>query len=686
MKNYSPEQLRTISVIGHGSVGKTSLCDSLTFTAGTTDRLGSVDAGTSFFDFSDESIEKKHSLSTSFGICEWKNHKINIIDTPGLADFYGEAIGGIAVSDGSILIIEGVSGVEVGSLKTWNLAKKAEIPVMLWVNRIDRDNVDFLRILDDVKSTLNKHIIPAVFPMGTGPQFKGLINVISGKAVDSEGKDIPIPDDFKNTFDEYRRILIESAAESDEELMESFFENETLTDEELKRGVKKAVHAKDLFLLFCGLSIPPVGQKYLLDAMVDFFPSPLCKKPVKAILNKEEIDIAPDVSGAFVARVFKLAIDKHVGETAYARVLRGSAEGSMDIINSSKKNTERLGNYYFISGSSRTDADKLVTGDIVAIAKLKNTGTSDTLTAKAEQVILPPINFPEPVYRASITAKTRGDEDKMGVGLSRLTSMDPTFIVRNESEINQTTVSGMGEQHLSVMLKRLQEMTNVEAELSKPGIAYHETITKTASGAYKHKKQSGGRGQYGHVLMRLEPLGRGEGYIFESKVVGGNVPTKYIPAVEKGVLEAMINGPISGSKVVDVKAVVYDGSSHSVDSSDMAFKIAGRQCYRQVMMEAGPILLEPVMSLEITVPDEFMGDVMGDINTRRGKILGMESEGNFQILKALIPQAELYQYTSTLRSLTQARGSFSQTFSHYNQVPRDVQDKIAAESAGQEEQ
>jgi len=673
MKNYSSEKLRTVSVLGHGSVGKTSFCDAMLFAGGGSERLGNVDEGTSVFDYTAESREKKHSFGSSIANLDWNDHKVNIIDTPGLADFHGETIGAISASDLAILLIDGKDGVEVGSYKTWNFAKDANLPVFVYVSRVDRENAAFDRVLEQAREMFNKHIIPVVFPVMDGDSFTGVVNAITGKAEDAEGKAIPVPEAAKEQMESYRMQLIEEAAEADEELMEVFFANETLTEDELRKGIKLAVKNRGLFPLYCGTSIPPVGQKFVLDAVVEYSPSPLEATPTEVI---DGDPVLPDPQGSFVARAFSTKHDKHVGDMVYLKILRGSAEGSHEAINVARHQTERLGNYYYMNGASREDTSKMVAGDVIAVAKLKNTITNDVLCDKSHQVKLVPIAFPNPVYRAAIRAKKRGDEDKMGVGLHKLGSMDPTFITRNETNIGQTTVNGMGELHLMTMLARLKELSGVEAELFKPRIAYQETITKKASGAYKHRKQSGGRGQYGHVLMRIEPKSRGEGYEFASEVSGGNVPTKYIPAVEKGVVEAMHKGPISGSEVIDIKAIVTDGSSHAVDSSDMAFKLAASKCFQNLMMEAGPVLLEPIMSLEITVPDDYMGDVMGDVNSRRGKIQGMEARGGFQVIKAAVPQAELYQYTSSLRSLTQARGSFTQSFSHYEATPRDIQQKI----------
>ncbi len=682
MKEYSPDKLRTLSVIGHGSVGKTSLCDSLLFCSGGSERLGSVDDGTSVFDHSAESRDRKHSLCLSMGICEWSDHRINLLDTPGLEDFYSETIGGISASDGAILVLDGTDGVEVGSYKTWNFAAEAGIPVMLWVNRVDNENADFERVLGETRDNLSKHVIPAVFPIMEGASFKGLVNVLKGTAVDDKDSEMPIPDSAKDMYETCLAQLTEEAAETDEELMEAYFANDSLTPEEMAKGLRAAIGQRDLFLLFCGVSKPPTGQRFLLDAIGEFIPSPLERRPE---LTEKGDEVSPDPSGTFVARAFNTSLDRHVGDMVHIRVLRGSIKGSVDVVNSSRNSGERMGNYYYVNGSERLDTARLVTGDVAAVAKLKHTATNQTLTDKGKQVVLRPIAFPEPVYRAAIIPGKRGEEEKMGSGLNKLSSQDPTFVVRNEAEIGQTTVSGMGEQHINVMLKRLKDLVGVEAEVFRPRIAYHETISRTASGAYKHRKQSGGRGQYGHVFLRLEPLPRGEGFVFKSEVVGATVPTKFIPAVEKGIMETLGNGPISGSRVVDVKAVVYDGSSHSVDSSDMAFKLAASKCFKEVMMQAGPALLEPIMNLEITVPEEFMGDVMGDINTRRGRIQGMEADGNFQIIRAQVPEAELYQYTNTLKSLTQARGSFLQTFAFYEPVPKDLQERIAAETKSEDE-
>ena len=678
MKDYTPDKLRTISVIGHGSVGKTSLCDALVYTSGAVERLGSVDDGNSNFDYTNESRERKHSLTFSPGICEWQKHRLNLLDTPGLADFYGETIGSISVSDGAVLVLDGTSGVEVGSLKTWSYAAGHQLPVIIWVSGMDRENVSFDRVMEQVRESLHRHAVPFLFPVMDDGELTALVDVLGNRAIDPEGNEIEVPDSARERCDELRKELMETAAESDEELMESYFENDTLSEAELRRGLRQSIAARDLFPVLCGVSVNSLGAKELLSSLVSFIPSPL-QRPAQPD-KSGEAEIAPDPDGSFVARVFSTKVDKHVGEMVFVRVLRGGIQGTEEAYNTEQQISERLNNYYYVSCGERIETDRLVTGDIAAIAKLKGTMTNDTLSTKKDQVELRPIAFPEPVYRAAIYAKKRGEEDKMGSGLSTLSSMDPTYVVRNEAEIGQTTVSGMGEQHHAVMLERLKEMTGVEAELVKPRIAYHETITKTAKGQYKHKKQTGGRGQYGHVHIRLEPQPRGAGFEFDSEVTGGNVPTKHIPAVEKGFTEALEEGPLSGCTVVDVKAIVTDGSYHPVDSSDMAFKYAANRAFREVMMQAGPILLEPVMELEIMVPEEFMGDVMGDINSRRGKIQGMEAEGAFQIIKAQVPEAELYQYTSTLRSLTQARGSFSQTFSHYEKVPRDVQQKVAEEN------
>ncbi|MCD4702365.1 MAG: elongation factor G [Candidatus Aegiribacteria sp.] len=685
MKNYNSDKLRTIAVVGHGTVGKTSLCDSLLFAGGAVERLGSVDSGTSQFDYTDESRERKHSLSSSMGIVDYNGYKINIIDTPGLADFHGATIGSVTVSDGVLLVVDGSDGVEVGTLKTWDFAARSEKPLMIWINRVDRDIADFDRALEDIRNNLRKSAIPVTFPVKENGVFSAIVNVLTGKAVNAEGKEIPVPDSAKDDAEMYRMQLVEAAAESDEKLMESFFENETLTEKEMTEGLKKAFATRNIFPVFSGMALPPVGQKFLLDSIPTLIPSPLEGPPAAATEGDKEVEIAPDPSGPFVAKVFNCKVDTHMGEIVFVRVQSGCIEGTTDISNTTRNASERLGNYYFISGSNRTSADRLVTGDIAAIAKLKNTTTNDTLGQKGSKIILKPIVFPEPVYRVGIAPRERGNEDKMGSGLSLLAAQDPTLILRNESEIGQTTLSGMGELHLKVMLSRLKDATGVETETFKPKIAYHETITRKAEGSYKHKKQTGGRGQYGHVFIRLEPLPRGTGFEFKSKVVGGNVPTNFIPAVEKGIIEAMKNGPISSCKVVDLQAVVYDGSYHPVDSSDMAFKLASRKCFKNVMMDAGPSLLEPVVNMEVTVPEEFMGDVMSDLTSRRGRIQGIEAEGAFQVIKASVPEAELFQYTSTLKSLTQARGSFTQSFEGYQPVPRDIQEKIMASIIEEEE-
>lgn len=676
MKNCTSDKLRTLAVVGHGSVGKTSLCDALVYRSGGAERQGSVDEGTSLFDYTAESRDKKHSLTSTLGICQWKESRINLIDTPGLTDFHGDTIAAVSAADCTLVVMDCTDGVEVGTYKTWNYAEDAESPCLLWVNRVDRDNSDFERVLNQAREMLSRAVIPFVFPIIEGNQCSGLVNVLTGTAVDLRGKPVPLPEAAAEKVDQYMSELVEQAAEADEQLMEQYFANDGLTPEELSRGILAAVKNRGLFPLFAGVSVPSAGQEFLLDGIVRFVPPASEARGVKTLSGRI---LPPDPRGPFVARAFSTKLDRHVGEMVYIRVVSGKAEGSREVHNMEKNSGERLGNYYHMHGPNRLDTSAMVCGDIIAVAKLKNTFTNDTLADKNSGITLAPIVFPSPVYRAAIAPKKRGEEDKMGAGLNKLATMDPTFLAKMEPDINQTTVSGMGELHLNTMLDRLKDLTGVDAEIFKPRIAYHETISKSAQGSYKHKKQSGGRGQYGHVFLRLDPLPRGAGFEFASEVVGGTVPTKFIPAVEKGVLETLHKGPVSGSRVVDVKAVVFDGSSHSVDSSDMAFKLASSKCFQDVMMQAGPTLLEPIMALEVTVPEEFMGDVMGDLNSRRGKIQGMEARGAFQVIKGLVPEAELYQYTSSLRSLTQARGSFSQEFSHYEPVPREVQERIQAE-------
>lgn len=676
MKTYTSHTLRTMAVLGHSSVGKTSLCDALVFRSGGTERQGSVDEGTSLFDHTTESREKKHTLTSSLAACEWDGGRINLIDTPGLTDFHGDTIAAVSASDGALVVMDCTDGVEVGTYKTWKYAEEAEAPTLFWVNRVDRDNADFDRVLEQAREMLSRAVIPFVFPIMEGDACRGLYHLLEEKAVDLQGKPRSAPAATLEKAQTYTAALMELAAEADEELMEQYFSNDTLSPEELLKGVRIAVKNRGLFPLFAGASVPPAGQEFLLDGITRFIPPASQCREARTVSGAL---LPPNPAGPFVARAFSTKLDRHVGEMVYIRVVSGTAEGSREVHNMEKNTGERLGNYYTMHGPNRMDASSMTCGDILAVAKLKSTVTNDTLADKSGGVSLAPIVFPNPVYRAAIAPKKRGEEDKMGAGLNKLANMDPTFVCRMEPDINQTTVSGMGEMHLNTMLNRLRDLTGVEAELFKPRIAYHETISRSAQGSYKHKKQTGGRGQYGHVFLRLDPLPRGTGFEFASEVVGGTVPTKFIPAVEKGVLEALHKGPISGSRVVDVKAVVFDGSSHSVDSSDMAFKLASNRCFQEVMMQAGPALLEPIMSLEVTVPEEFMGDVMGDLNSRRGKIQGMDGQGAFQVIRALVPEAELYQYTSSLRSLTQARGSFSQEFSHYEPVPKEVQDRIQAE-------
>jgi elongation factor G len=692
MKEYTPNHIRNVAFIGHGGAGKTSLAEAMLFSAGATTRLGNVEEGNTLSDYHPDEIERQISINTSLLVCEWKGNKINILDTPGYTDFTGEVKSALRVTDTALVLVKAVEGIEVGTEIVGKYTNEFRTGVVFVVNKLDHENADFDKVVQQCHDYVSHEVEVIQFPLNQGLTFDTVVDVLRMKALKyqrgSNGKytEMEIPVEAKEKAEHYRRQLLDAVAELDENLMNKYFELGTLSDEDLKAGLHRGIHERNLFPILCCSATLNVGVTDIMDFIVDDCPSPpeigdTHARPVNITNGNVDVVVHPDPKGEPSLFVFKTVSESHVGELSFFRVYSGTITPGLDMMNEANGKPERLAQIYVMSGKERKDVSKLMAGDIGAVVKLKDTHTNDTLSSKTFPVVYVPITFPDPVYHLGIVPKSKGDEDKIANGLHSLHQEDPTFVFRVDPELHQTIISGQGELHLQVVVKRLKQKFNVDVDLTEPKVPYRETIKAVVKDAeYKHRKQSGGHGQYGHVHLRLEPLKRGQGFEFLDEIVGGVVPGKFVPAVEKGVVETMKDGVLAGYPVVDVCVALHYGSYHDVDSSEMAFKIAGSQAFKKGFMEAKPILLEPIYNIEVKVPEDAMGEVMGDISGRRGKILGMDSAGHYQIIRAQVPQAELHKYATILRSKTGGRGVFSASMSHYEEVPRDQVEKIIAAS------
>ncbi|PJB00525.1 MAG: elongation factor G [Ignavibacteriales bacterium CG_4_9_14_3_um_filter_30_11] len=688
MKEHDVNAIRNTTLIGHGGCGKTSLTESILYTANVINRIGTISEGNTTSDYLSNEIEKQISITSSLLHLEWKNYHINIIDTPGYADFVGEVSSALRVVDFAAIVLKSAEGVEVGSEIYTKFVINDKIPAGIIINKVDNEHSTFFSTVEKTKDRLFNNAMILTYPVLEGPNFDSVIDVLKmkiftyGEAGSRKVTESDIPADQKDKAEKYRTELIEKIAESSEQLMNKYFENGTLSEEDLISGLKKAIIEVNVIPIFAVSSIKSVGINNYLDFISNYCPSPLENKPEIATLKGKEnkVELLADATKEPVLFIFKTIAEKHVGELSLFKVISGTVHPGMDLINQNNGKTERISQLSLLNGHNRTEVEKLYAGDLGAVVKLKDTHTNNTLSSKAFSVSLKPIEFPEAAIRGAIIPKAKGDEDKIASGLHTLHEEDPSFNVKFEPELSQTIISGQGELHLNLAVKRLKERFGVEVDLIEPKVPFREAIKGKADDIeYKHKKQSGGRGQYGHVRFRMEPLPRGKGFEFVNNIVGGAIPGRFIPAVEKGIIETMEKGPLSGNKVVDVKVALFDGTFHNVDSDEMSFKLAASQAFKKGMLACKPCLLEPIYEVEVTVPEEYMGDVMGDISSKRGKILGMDSDGHFQIIKANVPLAELYKYSSNLRSLTQGRGMHKRHFSHYEEVPKEVENKIVDE-------
>lgn len=696
MGNITPEKIRNVVIAGHGGSGKTMLAESILFTTGATNRLGRIEEGSTTSDYGKDEISRKISINSTVLNTSWEENKLNIIDTPGYTDFTGSVKSAMRIMDTALIVVNAAEGVEVGTEIAVNYAKEYGIEICFIINKLDYEKSDFDSAIAQLKENYGNHVAELQFPVNQGFGFDSIIDVLRMKLLkfSTDGKgdytEHPIPDALKEKANALHQELIEIVAEEDEELMSRFFdEGGTLTDEELIEGLSREIKAKKILPVLCTAGAASLGVKPLTEFICKYCPSPLDAAPfmAKKVNSDDYVEVAADPAGEPTIFVFKTLSEPHVGEMSFFRVLSGKVTAGVDLTNRNRDKVERLTQIFQMNGKNRKDLTTAVTGDIGAVVKLKDTHVNNTLSGKGMAVTIDPIIFPDPLIEQALTSKQKGDEDKIASGLSHLHEEDPTFLFHFDPELGQTIISGQGELHLAVIIARLKEKYGVEVNIVQPKIPFRETIKgKVEDVEYKHKKQSGGHGQYGHVHLKLAPQKRGVGFEFTNEVVGGAIPTKFIPAVEKGVVEALIKGPLAHYPVVDVKVTVHFGSYHDVDSSEMAFKIAGAQAFKKGFLEAKPVLLEPIYEIEVTVPETFMGDVMGDISSRRGKISGMDTNGKMQIIKAAVPLSELHDYATKLRSITQGRGIFKRRFDHYEEVPKEVETKIIAEAQKEHEE
>ena len=683
-RQYPLEKTRNIGIMAHIDAGKTTTTERILFYTGRTYKLGEVHEGAATMDWMEQEQERGITITSAATTCFWKDHRINIIDTPGHVDFTAEVERCLRVLDGSVTVLCAKGGVEPQSETVWRQADHYHVPRFIYVNKMDIMGADFYNVLDMVHDRLKANAVPIQLPIGSENDFRGIIDLVEMNAdvyYDELGKDMrvePIPEDMMELALQYRAQLVEKAADFDDEIMEKYLEGEEVGAEQLKAAIRKGTLAVKLIPVTCGTSYRNKGVQKLLDAIVDYLPSPLdvpAVEGVDPVSGETRVRKASDEE-PFCALAFKIMTDPFVGRLAFIRVYSGTCETGTTVINGGKGHRERMGRILRMHANHREDVDCIYAGDIAAVVGLKNTTTGDTLCDDKQRVVLESMEFPEPVIRVAIEPKTKAGQEKMTVALSKLVEEDPTFKAYTDQETGQTIIAGMGELHLEIIVDRLLREFHVEANVGKPQVSYKETIRKSATAQGRFVRQSGGKGQYGDVKITIEPNESGKGYVFEDKIVGGAIPKEYIPAVDEGIQGAMLNGPLSGHPVVDVKVTLIDGSYHEVDSSEMAFKIAGSMAFKEAVEKADPVLLEPIMKVRIIVPEEYMGDVMGDLNGRRGQITGMETRGGAADIQAFVPLSEMFGYATNLRGRSQGRGQFSMEPSHYTEVPKSIAEKL----------
>ena len=681
MKQYTTDQIRNVVLLGHGGTGKTSLAEAALFSSGGTTRLGKVDDGTTVSDFEPDETKRKISLSLALVPCEWNGHKINIIDTPGYADFAGEVKSGIRAADFGVIVVDAVSGVQVGTEMAWRHGEQARLPRFFFVNRMDRENANFDQAVSQLQARFGKGIAPLFLPIGSQDSFSGVVNVIENKAYTGEkGAEADVPADMSDVVAAAREQLVEAAAEADDDLLNKYLEGEELSAEEITAALRKGIATGVAHPVLVGSATKNIGVTKFLDALVHDCPSPAEMPPHTASAGGSDVELSADANAPLAAFVFKTSADPFVGRLTYLRIVSGTLNADSHVWNVNHNADERVGQLSVLKGKTQEHVPSLVAGDIGAVAKLAQTVTGDTLCTKEKQFTLPPLQFPKPPYNVAVTPKGKGDVEKMGPSLHRIAEEDPTLVVHRDEYTGETIISGMGETHVDVAAERMKRKFGVEVDLHAPRVPYRETVTGHVDSEYIHKKQTGGHGQYARVNIKVEP-NPGKGFEFVDAVVGGAVPRNYIPAVEKGVVEAMHEGALAHCPMVDLRVTLFDGKEHPVDSSEMAFKLAGSQALKQGALKANPVLLEPIYEMNIHVPETNTGDVMSDLNTKRAKVHGMSPDDNgMTVINAEAPLAEVLRYATDLRSITQGRGTFEMEFHHYEEVPAHIAQKVIAEA------
>ncbi|MFH1562532.1 MAG: elongation factor G [Nitrospirota bacterium] len=679
--SLQPQNIRNVSIIGHGGTGKTTLAEALLFNTKLTNRLGRVDDGNTVLDFDPGEIERKISISAGLAHLNWRDHKINLIDTPGYTDFIGEVIRSLRAIDSCIVIVDAIHGVEVGTEIVWNYANENNLPRIIFVNKMDKENADFYKCLAGIKEVLGSetNIIPVQLPLGEAANFKGVLDLIKLKAYTyKDGKEQveEIPKENLDKVQEFREKLAEAVAETSDELTEKYLEGMGLDEKELLTGLTNGIKAGKIIPVVCGSSYNNMGVNPLLDMVIDFLPSPVDRGDTIGIEPDEKRPCS--LTAPFSALVFKVISDPYIGEMSLFRVYSGKIHSGEELYNPAKNQKERVPQICLVIGKNRSEIPEIGCGDIGALVKFKGATTGDTLCTHNEPIEFARITFPESTTEVAINPKTKQDQEKMSLALTRLHEEDPTFKIRHDHELGQTIVSGMSELHIDIILNKLQKKFGAEVNVEKPRVPYRETIKSHAKGDGKHKRQTGGRGQYGHAMIEIDPIALNSETTFEfvNKIFGGSIPGKYIPPIEKGIKEKMAKGILAGYPILCVKVTLHDGSFHEVDSSDIAFQLAGSYAFEDAFQKANPILLEPVMEVDVKVPEVYMGDIIGDLNSRRGRIVGMEPMGRTQVVKASVPQAEMYKYSTSLRSITHGRGVYHAQFSHYEEIPHQLSEKI----------
>ena len=672
MRVYGSDAIRNVAFVGHGGSGKTTLVDALAFVSGASRRHGNIKDGTTLTDYTPDEIARQHSISLGLAHAEWMDTKLNLLDAPGYLDFFGEAVTALHAADAAVVVVSGVSGVEVGTEKVWEVCDHLHLPRLIFVGQMDKENADFEGVFDDVKAHLSPKVLPVEVPIGEGPQFRGIVNLFSDKAhlykagtKSGEYDEVDVPAEYKAQVAKYAELLVETVAATDDALIERYLGGEEIPRTEVIAALKKAVAAGAIVPLFVGSATLTYGMRALLTKMVELLPSPA--------------EVPSPVSAPLLGRVFKTTSEPHVGDVTLFRLYSGTLKNGAEVWNAEHEVAEKLNHLSVQQGRERMEVGVLNPGDIGSVAKLRDTHTGDTFCLRDAPVRLAPIPFPEAVASAAVVVKQRGEEDKLAAGLHKLHEEDPTFHFEYNSELRQTLIHGMGERHFEILLGRLTQKYGVHADLARPRIAYRETFKGKAEGQGKHKKQSGGRGQYGDCWIRIAPRPRGAGYEFVDKIVGGVIPNKYIPAVDRGVQESAERGVVAGYPVVDFQVECFDGSYHDVDSNERSFKMAGILAFRNVAPKARPVLLEPLADLEVWTPEDVLGDVMGDLSARRGQILGTEADGRLTKVRAVVPESELYRYSTTLYSITHGRGTYRHGFHGYVEAPPDVAARVAEE-------